>query len=123
MRTDIEKFRKLEVWRKAHALVLATYEVTKKYPDDEKYGLVSQMRRAAIPVASNIAEGTDRPSQRDRLHFHDMARTSLGELKYQILLSYDSKYMTTSTAKHLTECAREVGRMLRGLDRSLPLTA
>lgn len=115
----MENFRKLKVWEKAHALTLDVYALTKGFPDHERFGLISQMRRAASSVPTNIAEGADRSSMRDRKHFHEIARTSLEELKYQIILCHDLKYLTTSDGRRLMEAAREIGKMLHGLDRSL----
>lgn len=115
----MDAFRKLLVWQKAHALTLLVYRVTKKFPKDEQYGLVSQMRRAAASVAAIIAEGAERTSVRDRKHFHEMARTSLEELKYHIILAYDLGYISVEEGKQITAQAREIGKMLRGLDRSL----
>lgn len=108
----MDVFRKLLVWQKAHALTLHVYQVTKTFPRDEQYGLVSQMRRAAASAPAIIAEGAERTSVKDRKHFHEMARTSLEELKYHIILSYDLQYMSVQEAKQLTEEAREVSKML-----------
>lgn len=115
----MDAFQKLLVWQKAHALTLRVYQVTKTFPKDEQYGLVSQMRRAAASAPAIIAEGTERTSVRDRKHFHEMARTSLEELKYHIILSHDLQYISAQEAEKLTEEAQEVSKMLRGLDRSL----
>lgn len=115
----IENFKKLKVWLKAHKLVLEVYKVTDKYPKSELFCLVSQMRRAAISVAANIVEGSKRQTAKDRRHFILMAETSLEELKYYFLLSYNLKYLTKKQGEDLTEQAREVGRMLTGFSRSI----
>ncbi|MBU1179490.1 four helix bundle protein [Patescibacteria group bacterium] len=115
----MEEFKKLKVWLKAHKLVLEVYKITKDFPKDELYCLVSQMRRAAISVVANIVEGSKRVSNKDRLHFHVMANASLEELKYYFLLSYELKYINKEKGEELTNQAREVGRMLTGLSKSI----
>ncbi|MDO8599269.1 MAG: four helix bundle protein [bacterium] len=115
----MDKFEQLVVWQKAHALALDVYAISKRFPIEERFGLTSQMRRSVVSVPSNIAEGAERRSLRDRVHFHDMARTSLEELKYQLILSRDLRYVSVEQYERLVAQAREVGKMLRGLDRSL----
>lgn len=115
----MEKFKKLTVWLKAHKLVLETYMITNKFPNSETFTLTSQMRRAAISVAANIAEGSKRKTVKDRRHFLMMAETSLEEIKYYFLLSYDLKYITREQGETLTQKAREIGRMITGLSRSI----
>jgi four helix bundle protein len=115
----MENFKKLKVWIKAHKLVLAVYKATHKYPPDEKFGLTSQMRRASISVVANIVEGSKRKTKNDRKHFHVMADTSLEELKYYFVLSYDLRYISMEEGEALTEQAREIGRMLQALTKAL----
>ena len=115
----MEKFKKLKVWLKAHQLTLEVYEITNAFPDQEKFSLISQMRRAAISVTANIAEGSKRNTINDRKHFHTMADTSLEELKYYFVLSSDLGYMDQEQGELLTERAREVGRMLTALSKAL----
>lgn len=113
--SDIEKWRKLDVWLKTHKLVIEVYKITEIFPGHELYSLTSQMRRAAISVVANIVEGTKRQTTKDRVHFYIMSDTSLEELKYYFILSYNLKYIGLNKAGELTEKAREVGRMLNGL--------
>ena len=115
----MEKFKKLKVWLKAHQLVLEIYKITKNYPKEELYCLVSQMRRAAISVVANIVEGCKRKIIKDRLHFHTMSDTSLEELKYYFLLSYELEYIEKAEGERLTNLAREIGRMLDSLSKSI----
>ena len=115
----MENFRKLKVWEKSHDLVLNVYKITKDYPKTELYGLVSQMKRASISVVANIVEGTKRKTSADRRHFLVMSQTSLEELKYYFLLSLDLKYIVIDTKEILSEKAREIGRMLTGLSKSI----
>jgi four helix bundle protein len=115
----MEKFKKLKVWLKAHQLVLEVYRITENFPKSELYGLVSQMRRAAISVVANIVEGSKRSTVKDRRHFHVMADTSLEEIKYYFLLSYELGYISKEQGEKLTKQAREVGRMLNSLTQKL----
>ncbi len=85
-------FQELEVWREAHNLVLNIYKITAEFPKSELFGLVSQMRRAAVSVPANIAEGFKRTGHLDKLRFYNIAEASLEELKYYIILSSDLGY-------------------------------
>jgi len=115
----MENFKKLKVWLKAHKLVLEVYKITENFTKTEMFSLVSQMRRAAISVVANIVEGSKRKTAKDRKHFLVMSETSLEELKYYFLLSYELKYTTKEVSEELTEMAREIGKMLTGLSRSI----
>jgi four helix bundle protein len=115
----MEKFWKLKVFQKAHRLILEIYKVTRDFPDEEKFGLVSQMRRSAVSVVANIVEATKRKSQKDRNNFHIIAISSLEELKYYLFLSYELKYINHHQAQFSTNLAREVGAMLNGLIKSI----
>ena len=89
----IQKFTDLEVWKESHKLVLMIYAVTKNFPKDEMFGLTSQMRRAAVSITSNTAEGFSRHSSKEKLHFYSMAHGSLTELQNQLLISKDVNYI------------------------------
>ena len=102
-------FRNLKVWAKAHQLVLIIYEATQSFPRDELYGLTSQMRRAAVSVPANIAEGYKRKGQQDKTRFYNIAQASLEELRYFIILSQDLNYNMPKEAEKISE---EVSRML-----------
>lgn len=108
----MEKFLKLDVWWKAKELVCLVYKVTSKFPDNEKYGLVSQMRRAAVSVVANIAEGSKKKSLKEKKRFYKIADTSLEELKSYFYLCYDLKYINKQQGEKLIDLARQVGRML-----------
>lgn len=90
----IASFQDLKVWQESHRLVLLTYKTTKGFPRDEMYGLTSQMRRAAISITSNIAEGFGRRTYQERLRFYIMARGSISELLSQCILAKDLGYLT-----------------------------
>lgn len=89
----IQSFKDLLVWQEAHKLVIKIYKITKNYPREEQFGLISQMRRAAISVTSNIAEGFVRKSYKDKVHFYYMSKSSLSELQDQLLISKDVEYI------------------------------
>jgi four helix bundle protein len=110
----MKTFRDLLVWQKAHQLVLGTYQVTKPFPLEERYGLVQQMRRAAVSIAANIAEGHRRKSKQEFLKFLDIAHGSLDELKYYVLLAKDLSYLKPSQAQRVEDMAEEAGKMLNG---------
>jgi four helix bundle protein len=88
-------FEKLECWQQARKLAVWTYYSTKNYPQDEKFGLTSQMRRAAISIASNIAEGSARKTAKDQAHFSTIAYSSTIELLNDLIISNDLEYLTT----------------------------
>ncbi len=110
----MQRFEELLVWQKAHRLVLDTYEATKDFPTEERYGLINQMRRSAISIPANIVEGHRRKSKREFLHFMSIAEGSLEELKYYVVLSHDLKYLSLSRTETLQSNTEEVGRMLHG---------
>jgi len=110
---EIRTFRDLTVWQKAHQFVLQAYQLTRSFPDDEKFGIVSQLRRAASSIPANIAEGFVRRSQRDKIHFYNIAQGSLEECKYFLILANDLGY--TKDIRAESSLADEVGRLLHGL--------
>lgn len=118
----ILSYRDLEVWRKARILVTQIYELTKKFPKEELYGLTNQMRRAAISVPSNIAEGKSRRATKDYMRFLDIAYGSVAEVETQLYLTIDLKYATEKEIDVLILGYAEVGRMLNGLIASLEKT-
>jgi four helix bundle protein len=123
-RGKAERFEDLEVWRKAHKLVLAIYKLTRSFPNEEKYGLVSQMRRAAVSIPANIAEGFKKRTLRDKSNFYNIAQGSLEELRYYLILAKDLNYLTKglNDVEENLECvnlAEEISRMLYGLIRSI----
>ncbi len=89
----IRPHEKLVVWQEAHKLCLLIYHITKKYPQEERYGLVSQMRKSSASVPTNIVEGNMRITAKDKAHFFDISRGSLEELHYQAILSRDLTYI------------------------------
>ena len=110
---------KLIVWQKSHELALRIYEITKGFPKDELFGLTSQIRRAAVSIPSNIVEGKARGSNKDYNRFLMIARGSLEEVKYQLLLAKDLKYIDEQNYKEALNLAMETGRLLAGLIKTL----
>ncbi|MDP3997492.1 MAG: four helix bundle protein [bacterium] len=108
----ISSWRELVVWQKTHSLVLLTYRLTACFPAEEKFALVSQMRRAAVSIASNIVEGFKRQTARDSINFYNIAAGSLEELKYQYFLSKDLGYMADEQYQETVESTEEVGKLL-----------
>jgi four helix bundle protein len=109
----ISSFQQLEVWREAHKLVLMIYKVTREFSSEEKFGLVTQMRRAAVSIPANIAEGFKRRGIQDKIRFYNTSEGSLEELKYYFVLSKDLGYIP-SNDDFLAQ-AETVGRLLNGL--------
>ncbi len=111
--------RKLRAFELADELVLAVYAATRTFPKEELFGLTSQLRRAAISVASNIVEGCARNSQADFRRFLDIAFGSLRETEYQLTIASRLNYLSNDLAESLAALADEAARVLSGLIRSL----
>jgi len=111
-----QSFQDLLVWQKAHEFVLHVYKMTEQFPDTEKFGLTSQLRRAAISIPANIAEGFKKQGQLDKVRFYNISLGSLEECKYYLILAQDLDYSNTT---ELTLLLDEVGRLLSGLIRSI----
>lgn len=107
-------YRDLIVWQKSVDFVLAIYEATKKFPREELYGLTSQMRRAAVSIPSNIAEGQGRSFAREFDHFLSNALASLAEIETQVTISAKLKLISEGDEQRLLGQAGEIGRMLNG---------
>lgn len=115
----MQRFTELKVWQRSHALVLNLYRLTAKFPGDERFGLVSQMRRAAVSLPANIAEGSKRSHSRDYARFLNIAEGSAAELEYLILLSRDLGFVTVEEVAPLLAELDEVGRMLFALRKKV----
>jgi four helix bundle protein len=114
-------YRDLQVWRLSMQLAKEIYGITKDFPSDERFGLISQLRRAAVSIPSNIAEGQARYSQREFLRFISNARGSLAEVETQLLLSMELGYVPESEMQKLNRRTAEVGRLLNGLYSAIQL--
>ncbi len=112
-----ERFEDLEVWRRAHRLVLKVYNLTRGFPKEEKFGLVSQMRGAAVSIPANLAEGFKKRTPKDKSNFYNIAQGSLEELRYYLILAKDLNYILNNN--ELIDSVEEIGKMLYGLIRSI----
>jgi four helix bundle protein len=117
----LKSFKELEVWQRAHALVLQTYRVTSAFPDREKYGVVSQVRRSAASIPANIAEGFGRRTTKELLQFLANANGSLEETRYFLFLSRDLGYLKDQDFRQLDIDCSAVAQMIAALVRSLKL--
>ncbi len=117
--TEIRSYRDLVVWQKGMELVEGVYRVSRTFPKEEVYGLVSQVRRAAVSIPSNIAEGQSRLTAGEFVQFLGIARGSLAEVETQLLLAQRLAFLTPETTEPLLELTAEIGRLLNGLLRSL----
>ena len=108
-------YQNLRVWQNAIELVTCIYQLTKKFPKDEIYGLVSQMRRCAVSIPSNIAEGSQRSSKKDFAHFLEMAKSSAAELETQLIIANNLQYISETEKKDNIEKVIDIRKMLSGL--------
>ena len=116
---EYSTYRDLKAWQKAMQLVTAIYAPTQQFPRTETYGLTSQMRRAAVSIPSNIAEGQGRRLEGDFQHFLRNARGSLLELETQVLIAQNLQYISQAETDTLLAMCAEVGRILNGLIGSI----
>lgn len=114
-----EGFKRLIAWQKAYELSLEIYKITRSFPKHEQYGLISQIRRAVISIAGNIAEGYERQYRKEYIHFLTIAKGSLGEIEVYILFSKDFGYISTEHFLELEAKRQEVAKILSGLIKSL----
>ena len=111
----MQKFQDLKVWQRSHALVLQAYRLTNRFPAEERFGLVAQLRRATLSVPTNIAEGSKRRSGQEYAHFLNIAEGSLAEAEYLLIVSRDLALATTEIVQPLLDEITEIARMLHAL--------
>lgn len=109
---SITTFRDIIVWQKSHQLAILIYKLTADFPKSEVFGLVSQLRRNAVSVPSNVVEGYKRKSKNDAIRFYVIAESSLEEMKYQLILSLDLGYINNSEYQTAYNLSEEVGKLL-----------
>jgi four helix bundle protein len=109
----------LDVYNKINEMVLSVYKITKHFPKEELYGIVSQMRRAVISIGSNLLEGNYRESTKDFVRFISISKSSAAELKYQLFVSKELKYIKDECYEELNKNLTEIIKMLSGLRNSL----
>jgi len=112
-------FRKLQVWEKAHQMALAVYKATAHFPRTEIYGLVSQIRRAAVSIPTNIAEGCGRDGEAELGRFMQIAMGSASELEYELVLAHELGYISHDERAQLSHDIEEIKRMLTAFFRKL----
>lgn len=115
----MQRFTELKVWQRGHALVLTGYKLTTGFPQVERYGLTSQLRRAALYVPTNIAEGSARVSNQDYARFLNMAEASLAETEYLLLVSRDLGYVTPAAVNACFSDVAELASTLHGLRKKV----
>jgi four helix bundle protein len=115
----ISSYRDLKVWQLSMDVVEQVYHLTKKFPKEEFYGLTNQLRRAAVSIPSNIAEGHARDSTKEFLHHISISFGSLSELETQLILSQRLRYIEQAELQTIILNTEEIGRVLRGLQRAL----
>jgi four helix bundle protein len=115
----VKDFRDLQVWQKAHQLTLAVYRHTASFPNDERYGLTTQLRRSCSSIAANLVEGCGRNGDTELARFCSIAMGSASELDYHLLLARDLKLLNAADDAELARNTSEIKRMLSGLIQKL----
>jgi four helix bundle protein len=118
----LKDFKELKVWHKAYDLALSIYEASRSFPREEMYGLTSQLRRAAVSIGANIAEGCGRRSDGELVRFLQIARGSSSEVEHHLLLARDIKFLQAATHQDIEKRLQEVQRMLTSLVSSIQVT-
>ena len=114
----IKKFTDLDAWKEGHKLVLMVYKITKDFPKEELFGLASQMRRCAVSITSNIAEGFSRQTYKDKLRFYSISLGSTTELQNQLLVARDVGYITKEQFQDIANQSVKVHKITNGLIKS-----
>ena len=115
----MRKVEDLDVFKLSHSLTLEIFDLTKAFPEEEKFGLISQMRRAAYSIPMNLMEGAHRLSQKEYRQFVGISKGSTGEIKYQLLLVKDLRYISENNYSELNSKYERVSQMLTKLAKSL----
>lgn len=116
MNTTAKTFKDLIVWQKAHSFVLSIYQLTTQLPKDEQFGLTSQIRRASVSIPANIAEGFPRRTAKDKLRFYNIAKGSLEEVRYYLILIQDLNYANTNVEQ---ESIVEISKLLNAYSNTI----
>jgi len=119
MEKEIKNFTDLEVWRKANDFVLAIYKITKDFPKEELFGIVSQLRRAALSITANIAEGFGRYHYKDKIKFYYQSRGSVSEVQNLLIVCENLSYIDKKNSRQFLEASEEIHQMLNGLIKSI----
>lgn len=119
MENKIKSFTDLIAWKEAHKLVILVYAMSSSFPKEEIFGLTSQLRRSAVSVSSNIAEGFSRNSSKDKLQFYCISQGSLTELQDQLLIARDINYISSKIFNELAEESIIVNKLINGLIKKM----
>jgi four helix bundle protein len=111
----MQRFTDLQVWQKGHAFALKLYRLSNAFPVEERFGIISQLRRAAVSVPTNIAEGSKRRTRQEYARFLNIAEGSVAEVEYLLILARDLGYLPIAPARESIDEAAEIARMLHGL--------
>jgi len=114
----IFSFEKLNVWKDSKDLIKSIYKITNKFPDDERFGLISQLRRASVSIASNIAEGTSRKTNKDKAHFTTLAYSSTMEVLNQVIIANELEFISEEKYKELRIQIEKISNKLNALRNS-----
>lgn len=114
-KTKIKSFTDLNAWKESHKLALLIYEATKNFPREEVFGITSQLRRCAISICSNIAEGFSRNTYKDKIQFYSIAQGSVTELQSQVLIARDIKYLTKGSFEEVADQSIVAHKLINGL--------
>lgn len=118
----IRSFTDLDAWKEGHVLVLMIYKITKQFPKDELFALTSQMRRCAVSITSNIAEGFSRQSSKEKIQFYSISLGSITELQSQLLIARDIGYLTKEQFQEMAQQSVKTHKISNGLVRSIKHT-
>ena len=113
--SKIQSFTDLDAWKEGHKLVLEVYDVTTQFPREEQFGLSNQLRRAAVSITSNIAEGFSRNSYKEKVQFYTTALGSITEIQNQLLIAKDVGYLTADVYSRISDQAIRVHKITNGL--------
>jgi len=114
----ISSFTDLDAWKYGHKLVLEIYKITNDFPSEEKFGLVNQLRRAAVSITSNLAEGFSRQSYKEKIQFYSISQGSTTEVQNQLLISKDLNYIDSEIFPRLAEQSVTIHKLINGLIKS-----
>ena len=112
-------YKKINAWKRSHRFVLGIYTMTGKFPSDEKYGIISQLRRAALSVPTNIAEGCGRSTERELVRFMDIASGSASEVDYLLYLAMELKYIDQDKYNRASNELTEIRKMISGYSKTI----
>ena len=122
MEDKMKSFTDLNAWKEGHKLVLLIYQMTKEFPQEEMFGLTNQIRRAAVSITSNLAEGFSRNSYKEKLQFYCIALGSLTESQNQLLIAKDINYLTKENFNEVAKQTVIVSKLINGLIKSSKTT-